>query len=186
MPNSIPISWLYILCVLGFPVLFHFLQIVLCHLCTLGGWSFLAIYYVCIFPCIFFRMWFSRIMAILNSRGSSSFWYQYLMMVFLWSLSDSKSPQSQKTLLRILADLKCCNFIVSIRSRFLFVITRSGLVAGIRCSVCISKSQRILRVSFSRMVSGLCIYHLVVFSKFYFLQNYLNLSVVLCLIFPFH
>ena len=36
---------------------------------------------------------------------------------------------------------------------FLLTITRSGLLTGIRWSVCISKSQRILRISFSRMDS---------------------------------
>ena len=42
---------------------------------------------------------------------------------------------------------------------FLLINIRFGLLAGIRWSVCISKSQRILWVSFSRMHSDLCIYH---------------------------
>ena len=54
---------------------------------------------------------------------------------------------------------------------FLLTITRSGLLAEIRWSVCISKSQRILCVSFSRMDSELCIYHLFVWSKWNFLHN---------------
>ena len=41
----------------------------------------------------------------------------------------------------------------------LLIITRSGHLAKIRDSVCISKSQRILCISFFRMDSGLCIYH---------------------------
>ena len=55
---------------------------------------------------------------------------------------------------------------------FLLINTRSGLLARIRWSVCISKSQRILWVSFSRMDSGLCVYHLVAGWKFNFLHSY--------------
>ena len=52
---------------------------------------------------------------------------------------------------------------------FLLIIsTRSGCLAEIRWSVCISKSQRTLYVSFSRTDSGLCIYHLIVWSNFNF------------------
>ena len=42
-----------------------------------------------------------------------------------------------------------------------------GLLAGIRWSVCISKSQRILCFSFSRTDIGLCMYHLEVWSYLY-------------------
>ena len=45
---------------------------------------------------------------------------------------------------------------------FLLIIIRSGLWVEISWSVCISKSHRSLRVSFSRTESGLCIYHLFV------------------------
>ena len=41
------------------------------------------------------------------------------------------------------------------------IIIRSGLLAEIRRSVCISKSHRSLCMSFSRTGSGLCIYHLL-------------------------
>ena len=54
---------------------------------------------------------------------------------------------------------------------FLLAITRSGLLAGIKWSVCISKFQRTLCVSFSRTDSGLCIYHLVLWWNFNFLHN---------------
>ena len=47
----------------------------------------------------------------------------------------------------------------------LLTITRSGRLVRIRWSVCISKSQRVLCVSFSRTDSGLCIYHLFVWSN---------------------
>ena len=45
-------------------------------------------------------------------------------------------------------------------SRFLLIIRRSGILPEIRWSVFNSKSQRIVCFSFSRMDSGLCIYHL--------------------------
>ena len=54
---------------------------------------------------------------------------------------------------------------------FFLTITRSGHLAEIRWSVCISKFQRILSVSFSRMDSRLCIYHLFVWSNLNFLHN---------------
>ena len=54
---------------------------------------------------------------------------------------------------------------------FLLTITRSGRLAVIRWSVYKSKSQRSLCVSFSRTGSGLCIYHLFVWSNFNFLHN---------------
>ena len=51
---------------------------------------------------------------------------------------------------------------------FLLIInTGSGLLAGVRWSVCIAKSQAILCISFSRTDSDLWIYHLWVWSKFY-------------------
>ena len=54
---------------------------------------------------------------------------------------------------------------------FLLINTRSCLLTGIRWSVCISKSQRILCVSFSRTDSGSWIYHLSVWSCFNLLHN---------------
>ena len=45
----------------------------------------------------------------------------------------------------------------------LLIIIKSGLLAGIRWSVCILKSHRSLCESFSRTGAGLCIYHLLVF-----------------------
>ena len=44
---------------------------------------------------------------------------------------------------------------------FLLIIIRSGLLAEIRWSVCMSKSRRSLCMSFSRTSAGLCIYHLL-------------------------
>ena len=54
---------------------------------------------------------------------------------------------------------------------FLLIITRSGHLAKIRWSVCISKSQRSLCISFYRTDSGLSIYHLFVWTNLNFLHN---------------
>ena len=48
---------------------------------------------------------------------------------------------------------------------FLLIIIRSGLLAEIRWSVCMSKSYRIWCMSFSTTGAGLCIYHLLVWSN---------------------
>ena len=55
-------------------------------------------------------------------------------------------------------------------SLFLLIIIKSGLLAGIRWSVCLSKSHRSLCESFSRTGAGLCIYHLLVWSNWNFLH----------------
>ena len=59
----------------------------------------------------------------------------------------------------------------SASSLFLLIIIRSGHLAEIRWSICISKSQRISCISFFRTDSGLCIYHLFIWSNFSFLHN---------------
>ena len=48
---------------------------------------------------------------------------------------------------------------------FMLIIIRSGRLAEIRWSVCMSKSQRSLCVSFFRTDSGLYLYHLFVWSN---------------------
>ena len=53
---------------------------------------------------------------------------------------------------------------------FLKIITRSGLLAEIRWSVCMLKSHWSLYVSFSRTGAGLCIYHWLVCSNLNFLH----------------
>ena len=50
-------------------------------------------------------------------------------------------------------------------SSFFYWLSR---LAEIKWSICISKSQRILCVSFSRTDSGFCIYHLFVSSNYYY------------------
>ena len=52
-----------------------------------------------------------------------------------------------------------------------FIIFRSSLLIGIERSVCSTKLRRILCISFSSKDSGLCIYHLFVWSNFNFLHN---------------
>ena len=54
---------------------------------------------------------------------------------------------------------------------FWLIITRSGLLVGIRRSVYISKSQKILYFSFFRTDSSLSIYHSVVGSNFNLFHN---------------
>ena len=177
----------------------------------------------------------SKKLTYFGGRGS------IVTMVFLWSLSDSKSSQVSMTLLSILADLNkavfpnppvpvsilwwlyrghqlllvspslSCPivffFISLARSTylslfflplvlpsgqpewqcplfgrfyfflffsfffFLLTITRSGRLAEIRSSVCFSKFQRILCVSFSRTDYCLWLYNLFVWSNFNFLHN---------------
>ena len=67
---------------------------------------------------------------------------------------------------------------------FLLTFTWSGHLAEIRGSVSITKSQRIFYVSFSWMVSGLCIYHLLVRSNLNFLHNsqLITFPTLLCLV----
>ena len=67
---------------------------------------------------------------------------------------------------------------------FLLTINRSGRLVEIRWSVCITKSQRILCVSFSRMDSGLCTHHLFIWSNSNFLHNsqWITFLTQLCLI----
>ena len=54
----------------------------------------------------------------------------------------------------------------------LVTLTQSGYLAEIRRSVCISKSQIILCVSFSRTYSQSCKHHLFVWSYLNFLHNF--------------
>ena len=69
-------------------------------------------------------------------------------------------------------------------SLLLLTLTKSARLAKIRWPVCISKSQRMLYVSFSRTDSGLCIYHLFVWSNLNFLHNsqWITFRTQLCLV----
>ena len=63
-------------------------------------------------------------------------------------------------------------------SFFLLIIIRSGLLAEIRWSVSMSKSHRNLCVLFSRTGAGLCIYHLLFWSKLN------SLDIFMCMTLP--
>ena len=67
-------------------------------------------------------------------------------------------------------DSKVDNFANSLF--LLLIIIRCDLLAGIRGSVCLLKSHRILCLSFSRTGAGLYIYHLLVWSN----SNFLHIS----------
>ena len=86
--------------------------------------------------------------------------YSFFSLSFnfnLWSTGTEKS-----TILKVL---------FSLFFFFLLIIIRFGRLAKIWWSVCISKSQWTLCVSFSWTDSGLCIYHLFIWSNFNFLHN---------------
>ena len=55
-------------------------------------------------------------------------------------------------------------------SPILLIFIKSGLLAGIRWSVCMLKSHRSLCESFSTTGAGLCIYHLLVWLNLHFLH----------------
>ena len=67
---------------------------------------------------------------------------------------------------------------------FLLITIRSGLLAEIRWSIWMSKSQRSLCMSFSRTDIKLCIYHLFVWSNLNFLHisQWIPLPTQLCLV----
>ena len=66
----------------------------------------------------------------------------------------------------------------------LLIVIKSGLLAEIRRSMCISKSHRSLYVSFSRTGARLCIYHLFAWSNLNFLQisQWITLPTQWCLV----
>ena len=68
---------------------------------------------------------------------------------------------------------------------FLMIFIRSGLLAKIRWSMCMSKSHKSLCVSFSRTGAGLCTYHLLVWSNLNFLHisRWVTLPTQSCLVF---
>ena len=81
-----------------------------------------------------------------NSLGRYLSFFSHSFSFILWSAGTAKS-----TIFQVLF--------------FLLVITRSGLLAEIRWSICMSKSHRSLCGLFSRIDAGLCIYHLFVWSN---------------------
>ena len=100
-------------------------------------------------------MFYSFFNSLARSRYLSFFSLSFLFI--LWSAGTAKS-----TILQILF-----SFFFFF---FLLIIMRSGLLAGIRWSVCMLKSHRSLCESFSRRGAGLYIYHLFVWSNWNFLH----------------
>ena len=84
----------------------------------------------------------------LNSLARSRYlsFFSPSFSFILWSAGTTKS-----TILQVLF--------------FLLIFIKSGLLAEIRWSVCMSKSHRSLCVLFSKTGAGLCIYHLFVWSN---------------------
>ena len=89
-------------------------------------------------------MFHSFFNSLARSRYLSFFSHSFIFI--LWSAGTAKS-----TILQILF--------------LLLIIIRSGLLAGIRWSVCMLKYHRSLCVSFSRTGAGLCIYHFLIWSN---------------------
>ena len=97
---------------------------------------------------------------------------------FLWySLSGSLGQESTLYCRFFFYFLFIYFFIFFFFFFFLAIITRSGLLTGFTWSVCISKFQRILCVSFFRMIPGLCLNHLIIIiiiNRSLLLTRYLN------------
>ena len=85
--------------------------------------------------------------------------FSHSFSFILWSAGTAKSTVLQNSFLFFLFF-------------FFLIIIRSGLLAEIRWSVCISKFHRSLCVSFSRTGAGLCIYYLLAWSQFKFLAHF--------------
>ena len=116
----------------------------------------------------FTLLFFSFLIFLARSNYLSLF---SISLIFtLWSAGTAKSTIHQVLFLLLFFCL-------------MLIFTRSSLLVGIRLSVCFSKSLRILCISFFRTDSGLCIYHLVVWSDFNFFRNsqWISFSTQSCL-----
>ena len=98
------------------------------------------------------------------ARSRYLFFFSLSFRFILWSAGTAMS-----TILQILF--------------FLLIIMRSGLLSGIRWSVCMLKSHRSLCESFSRTGAGLSIYHLFVWSNwnFLYISQWITLPTQSCL-----
>ena len=105
-----------------------------------------------------------------NSLARSRYlsFFSHSFSFILWSAGTAKSTI----------------FSISLFFLLLLIIIRSGLLAEIWWSVCMSKSHRSLCVLFSRTGAGLCIYHLLVWSNLNFLRisQCITLPTQLCLV----
>ena len=102
-------------------------------------------------------MFHSFFNSLARSRYLSLFSHSFIFI--LWSAGTAKS-----TILQVLFFFSFSFFLL------LLIIIRSGILAGIRWSVCMLKSHRSLCMAFSRTGVGLCIYHLLVWPNLSFLQ----------------
>ena len=102
-----------------------------------------------------------------NSLARSRY-LSFFLFSFNFTLRSARTAKS--TILQVLS--------------FLLIIIRSGCLVEIRWSVCISKSQRSLCVSFSRKDAGLCTNHLLVWSNLNFLHSsqWITLPIQSCLV----
>ena len=100
-----------------------------------------------IFTCMFHRFFNS----LARSRYLSFFSHSFSFI--LWSAGTVKS-----LILQVIF--------------FLLIIIKSGLLAGIRWSVCMLKSHWSLCMAFSRISAGLCIYHLLIWCGYYYFYYY--------------
>ena len=100
-----------------------------------------------------------------NSLSRSRYFFSHSFSFILWSAETAKS-----TILQVLFF-------------FFFFIIKSDLLAGIRLSVCMLKSNRSFSVAFSMTGTGLCIYHLSVWSNLNFspISKWITLSTHSCL-----
>ena len=106
-----------------------------------------------------------------NSLAKSRYlsFFSHSFSFILWSAGTAKSIILQILLLLLL---------------LLLIIIKSGLLAEIKWSICMSESHKSLCVSFSRTAARLGIYHLFIWSNFNFLNifQWITLSTQSCLV----
>ena len=113
------------------------------------------------------------------------YYYRYIIMLYIVWMAFAHSPVSSSSIHLWTGKHELCfpflsflwstgmvkSTIRQVVFMYLFLLQtliRSRRLSGIRWFVCISKSQRIVCVSFSGTNSGLCIYHLFIWSNFNF------------------
>ena len=104
-----------------------------------------------------------------SSPASSKYLFIFLFsFIFpLWSIGTAKSYKCLSVAFLFIRLLLLLFFVCMC----VLIRTRSGRLAEIRWSVCILKPHRIMCISFSRTDSGLCIYHMFVWSNLNLLHN---------------
>ena len=115
------------------------------------------------------------------SKGSNYNWYHHHLHVQQLLLFSCKIDVCVFFSPSFISTLRSAGMALEVF--FLFIKTRPCLLACIERSVSISRSQRILCVSFSRTDSGMCIYHLSVGLKFSVFHNSHPIGSVLVFLF---